>query len=479
MEVVLVFPHQLFEKHPSFKKERPILLIEDPRFFSAFCFHKQKLIFHRASMKSFASLLIKKGYKTQYIEGDLKKALKKIGPSVVHFVELDDVYLEKMVLTLAKELKTSLEIAPTPGFLTDLKDFSSLFKGKKQFRFDTFYIFQRKRLDILLDEKGKPLSGKWSLDEENRKKLPRSCKIPRPFKVAKTKEVKEAFSYVEKYYPKNLGSFDLFNYPVTHVGAKKALRNFLENRLKFFGDYEDAIVQKEQILFHSCLSPLLNVGLLTPDMVVKEAIQYGKEHKLPLNSIEGFIRQVIGWREYIRGIYHVVGNQERKGNFFNHKRKLPKSFYEGSTGILPIDETIKKVKAHAYLHHIERLMLLGNFFLLCEIDPSEVYTWFMEFFIDAYDWVMVPNVYGMSQYADGGMMSTKPYFSGSNYVLKMSDYPKGKWCEIWDALFWRFMIKHLQFFEKQPRLSMLCQMAKKKKKDKEFLSLAENFLERL
>ena len=178
----------------------------------------------------------------------------------------------------------------------------------------------------------------------------------------------------------------------------------------------------------------------------------------------------------MRGIYHTIGHKERTCNFFNHTRKLPKSFYLGTTGILPIDCTIKKLKMHAYVHHIERLMLLGNFFLLCEISPNEIYRWFMEFFIDAYDWVMVPNVYGMSQYADGGMMTTKPYFSGSNYILKMSDYPKGQWCEIWDALFWRFMIKHIKFFEKQPRLSMLCLMAKKKKRDHALLKVAETFL---
>ena len=479
MESVLVFPHQLFECHPCFKKDRPIILIEDPRFFSEFCFHKQKLIFLRASLKNFEKLLKKTGYRTYYVEGELESTIKKMRLSTVFVAELDDSDLERKLKSTAKKLKIKLEIAPTPGFLTSLEEFNSLFKGKRNFRFETFYIYQRKKLDILLDEKGKPLGGKWSMDQENRKRLPKSVKIPHPFKMRMSAEVKEAVSYVQKKYPENPGCHDCFNYPTTHINAKKALDNFLENRLAFFGDFEDAISQNEPVLFHSCLSALLNIGLLTPDIVIKKAIAYGQKHKVPLNCLEGFIRQVIGWREFVRCVYHAIGEKERDKNFFNHKRKLPHSFYEGTTGIVPVDETIKKLQQNAYLHHIERLMLLGNFFLLCEIAPSEVYRWFMELFIDAYDWVMVPNVYGMSQYADGGMMTTKPYFSGSNYILKMSDFPKGEWCEIWDALFWRFMIKHIKFFEKQPRLSVLCRMAKKKKSDHALIGLAETFLKKL
>jgi deoxyribodipyrimidine photolyase-related protein len=409
----------------------------------------------------------------------LKTALKKLKISILHIAELDDVYLEKNLNSLAKLLKFRLEIKPSPGFLTDLGDFKSLFKGKKNLRFETFYIHQRRKLALLLNEEGKPLGGKWSLDQENRKKLPRSIHIPKPFKARQGKEVKEAIAYVKQKYAKNPGSAELFNYPTTHSEAKKALQYFLKNRFALFGDYEDAIAQKEPILFHSCLSPLLNVGLLTPDLVIKEAIKYFENHKIPLNSAEGFIRQIIGWREFIRGAYSFIGEKERAANFFKHQRKIPQSFYEATTGILPVDETIKKLQNHAYVHHIERLMILGNFFLLCEIDPNEVYRWFMEFFIDSYDWVMVPNVYGMSQYADGGLMTTKPYFSSSNYLLKMSDYKKGEWCEIWDALFWRFMIKNRSFFAKQPRLSMLCQIAEKKKKDKNMLNRANGFLRNL
>ncbi len=180
------------------------------------------------------------------------------------------------------------------------------------------------------------------------------------------------------------------------------MEDFIQHRLPLFGTYEDAIVKGESFLFHSVLSPLLNIGLLTPEEVVQEVNKAFKKNKAPLNSVEGFIRQVIGWREYVRACYVLIGNQERIGNFFKHEKALPKGFWKGKTGIEPVDATIQKVLKNGYCHHIERLMILGNFLLLMETDPKEVYRWFMANFVDAYDWVMVPNVYGMSQYADGG-----------------------------------------------------------------------------
>ena len=233
-----------------------------------------------------------------------------------------------------------------------------------------------------------------------------------------------------------------------------------------FGIYEDAIVQKEMLLNHSLLTPMLNVGMLTPKQIVQETLQHSATSTVPINSLEGFIRQIIGWREFMRGVYIAKGRVERTKNYWGFTRKIPKSFYDGSTGILPIDETIKKILQTGYCNHIERLMVLGNFMLLCEFDPEEVYRWFMELFIDAYDWVMVPNVYGMSQFADGGMMSTKPYISGSNYLMTMSDYPKGEWQQTWDALFWRFLDKQRIFFLKNPRLGMLVKTFDKWDKDR-------------
>jgi len=479
MEAVLIFPHHLFEDHPCLQKGRTVFLIEDRRFFSDFSFHKQKLAFHRACLKNYQHLLEKQGYKVIYIEGDVESIFEDRKIDCVYVAEIDDIALEKRLKAVTKKNHIQLEVVQTPLFLTTPQEFQDFFKDKKHYSCDTFYIYQRKKHNILIDPKGKPLGGKWSFDKDNRKKLPKSIEIPKQKLFGKNDAAKEVVEYINKKYPDHPGNLDSFVYPTTHKEAKAALHDFLEHRLDLFGDYEDAISQKEGIIFHSWLSMLINVGLITPTQVVEEAINYAHKHKVRLNSLEGFIRQVIGWREFIRGVYHAIGDKQRKLNFFGHERKMPEAFYEGSTGIPPIDHSIHKLMGTAYLHHIERLMVLGNFFLICEISPDEIYRWFMELFIDAYDWVMVPNIYGMSQYADGGMMTTKPYFSGSNYILKMSDYSKGDWCQIWDALFWRFMIKHITFFQNQPRLSVLCEMARKKKEDVEQAAIAKKFLKDL
>jgi len=489
-ETVLIFPHHLFEKHPALNKTRVICFVEDPLFFSdkkyPTSLHKQKIAFHRASMKQFSSHLEKQGYKTEYIDAneiknpsDYLASLKKLHAAHIHVAECDDFLLEKRLLKMLAKLKIPLTTHPSPLFLTPTSTCQELFKGKSHYFFHTFYIEQRKRLNVLVDDKLKPVGGKWSFDTENRKKAPKGLSFPPATKAPHTSAVKEAMSYAQMHFPDNIGTLEGFNYATTHLQAKACLRHFLENKLRFFGDYEDAMLTQEPILFHSVLSPLLNSGLITPEEVIKETLDYGKHHRIPLNALEGFIRQVIGWREYIRGIYHTIGIKQRNSNFFNHKRKMPSSFYTGTTGIIPVDHCIQNALKSAYCHHIERLMVLGNFFLLCEIDPDEVYRWFMELFIDSYDWVMVPNVYGMSQYADGGLMTTKPYISGSNYILKMSNYPKGPWTEIWDSLFWRFMHKHSKFFAGQPRLHMLCEMAKKKALDKELMKKGEQFLKDL
>ncbi|MGC9307745.1 MAG: FAD-binding domain-containing protein, partial [Thermoplasmatota archaeon] len=296
--------------------------------------------------------------------------------------------------------------------------------------------------------------------------------------VEENEYVAEARRYVEQRFPGNPGSIDDFMYPVTHVDAARWLMDFLEKRLSLFGDYEDAIVRDEIFLFHSVLSPLLNSGLLTPGQVLDATLTYADEHDVPLNDLEGFIRQLIGWREFMRGVYLFRGTEQRTGNFWKHDTVMPAAFYDASTGIEPVDVTIEKLYRHAYTHHIERLMVLGNFMFLCEIHPREIYRWFMELFIDAYDWVMVPNVYGMSQYADGGLITTKPYISSSNYIRKMSNYPRGDWCDIWDGLYWRFIHKHRDFFAGNPRMRVMTAALQRMDEEKlqGHLATAEQFL---
>jgi deoxyribodipyrimidine photolyase-related protein len=270
----------------------------------------------------------------------------------------------------------------------------------------------------------------------------------------------EARKYVDKNFKDAWGDTEPLWYPTSVEGSEAHLKRFLSERLSNFGDYEDSISREHTFLYHSVLTPMLNVGLLSPSRLVDAVLESGLEPKrgsspVPMNSLEGYVRQVIGWREYMRLVYRKLGTQQRTRNYWGHDRQLPSSFYDGTTGIVPVDQTIHRVLRYGYCHHIERLMILGNFMLLCEFHPDAIYRWFMEMFVDAYDWVMVPNVYGMSQHADGGLITTKPYISGSSYVLKMSDYKKGDWTGVWDGLYWRFVSKHRDFFERNPRMKVM------------------------
>jgi len=422
--VTLIFPHQLFKDHPALNKSRVIYLIEDPLFFGdenyPAKFHKQKLIFHRASMIAYKEYLEKKRLKVKYVSHKKKgkplgpkyliKLFKRNKPKEIHFADVVDFILEKRIKRCAKQLDMKIEEYSTPMFLSDENWIERYFSIKKKFLMAPFYAQQRKRLNILMDGE-KPLGGKWSFDSENRKNLPKNFTLPRVKFPKENKYVKDSKNYVKKYHKSNPGFTDSFIYPINHKEAESWFKDFLQNRFMLFGDYEDAIVKDKLIIFHSVLSPLLNSGLLTPDYVIENAIEFASGNNISINSLEGFIRQIIGWREFIRVVYEREGVDQRNSNYFGFEKKMPKAFYTGETGIEPVDSTIQKLLNHSYLHHIERLMVLGNFMLLCEINPKDIYKWFMELFIDAYDWVMVPNVYGMSQFADGGLMSTKPYIS--------------------------------------------------------------------
>ena len=315
---------------------------------------------------------------------------------------------------------------------------------------------------------GKPIGGKWTFDTENRKKYPKNKKAPSIHFPENSKHYDEARKYVEENFGNNYGNLTSYQlYPVTFDEAKNWFNQFLELRFADFGIYEDSIVEREHFLHHSVLSPLLNIGLLTAENVLNESINYAKEFEIPINSLEGFVRQILGWREFVRGIYLYEGTSQRNKNYWKHHNPLPKSFYTGKTDIKPIDSTILKVLETGYAHHIERLMIFANFMNLLKINPNEVYQWFMEMFIDSYDWVMVPNVYGMSSFSDGGKMSTKPYISGSNYIKKMSDHKDGDWSEKWDALFWNFVNDNRAFFETNPRLGMMIRTLDKMPEEKQ------------
>ena len=470
----VIFPHQLFEKSPLLENGHGIYLIEEYLFFKQYKFHKQKIAFHRASMKAYHSYLESNGKEVVYIESsdkhsDIRKfeaRIKKDNISDIHVIDPTDEWLEKRLKNL--KVKGEIRFYNNPQFINSKEELSSFFKKDKKSFFQTsFYKQQRKKLGILMEADDKPAGGSWTYDKENRKKYPKG-KIPPPVHFpSDSKFWIEAIGYTEKHFKSNPGEIAKNRiYPINFKESRQWLKQFLEYRFFDFGIYEDAIVREHSILNHSLLSPLLNIGLLLPKVVVDESVKFAEAEKIPINSTEGFVRQIIGWREFIRGMYECKGNYSRTKNFWNFTRKIPKSFYDGTTGIEPIDVTIKKVLETGYCHHIERLMVLGNFMLLCEFDPDEVYRWFMELFIDAFDWVMVPNVYGMSQFSDGGTFATKPYIGGSNYVKKMSNYKKGPWCETWDGLFWAFMHKHQEFFLSNPRISMLAHTLKRMPSEK-------------
>jgi deoxyribodipyrimidine photolyase-related protein len=485
----IIFPNQLFEKSLLIENLNNTYLIEEYLFFKQYKFHKQKILFHRDSMKNYNDYLIKKGLKVIYIDSqnnssDIREFLKNTQAKQINIYNPVDNWLEKRISSICSEKNIEIKFYENPLFINNQNELTTFFKPEKKKLFQTsFYKNQRTKLNILLDKEKNPVGGKWTFDDMNRKKFPKNKQTPiLDYSKIKSFHYLSSKKYVEINFGNNLGEISENQlYPTDYKSANIWFKNFLLSRFEEFGIYEDAVLIKESIINHSILSPLLNSGLLNPKEVLKTTIDFYKKNNIPINSAEGFIRQIIGWREFIRGVYFSKGSEERTKNYWGFKRKIPNSFYDGTTGIDPVDDTIKKVNKTGYANHIERLMILGNFMVLCEFNPDDVYRWFMELFIDSYDWVMVPNVYGMSQYADGGLMSTKPYISSSNYIIKMSDYKKGEWSEIWDGLFWSFMDKQRVFFSKNPRMRMLISSFDKMnslKKEKLLLD-ADNFITNL
>ena len=487
--ITIVFPHQLYKNHPAIDKSREVWLIEEWLFFRQYNFHQQKILLHRASMKCYEDRLQKRKIKTEYVDSTNKisdirlliKYFSKKSITEIHYTDTVDNWLEKRLVTACLKNKIKLIKYPSPNFINKIEETDDYFSNRKTYFQTDFYISQRKQRKLLIEENNKPIGGKWTFDTENRLKFPKNETVPALNFPKENKWVKEAKEYVSKNFSPNYGSIEKFIYPVNFEDAEQWLADFFQHRFSKFGMYEDAMVSKENFLYHSALTPMLNIGLLNPQQVIDKALDTAIGYDIPLNSLEGFIRQITGWREFIRIVYEREGSKQRTKNYWGFTRKIPESFWTGNTGIHPVDIVIKKILATGYSHHIERLMVLGNFMLLCEFDPDEVYRWFMEMYVDSYDWVMVPNVYGMTQFADGGLMTTKPYISGSNYLIKMGDWEKGDWQQTWDGLFWRFMHVHRDFFLKNPRLGMLVHSFDKMTDEKKSTHLknAHHFLKKL
>ena len=464
--IFLIFPNQLFENIDKLK-DKKVFLIEHPIFFYddkiKFNFHIQKLLLHRISMNNYYNYLLENGIDVTYVEYSkdfqFSNLIEDLKVQSLEYYYLADFILEKRVKKFAKKFSLNLVEHESLMFLNSKNELLNYFKNKKKFQQTPFYIFQRKKYKFLVNDDLTPLGGRWTFDVFNRKKLPKGLIPPvlPDFKVDDLESVYKSLNDIP-----SCGNWEKFNYPVDFEQAKIMLEDFLQKRFLDFGPFEDAISSEFVFNFHSLLSSSLNIGLLTPFYVVNRALEFAEVNKIPIESVEGFIRQIIGWREFMHASYLLKGVEIRNSNFFNSKNALPSYFYNGNSSILPLDNSIQRAMDYAYCHHIERLMVLGNFMCLLEIEPEQIYKWFMELFIDAYDWVMVPNVYSMSQYSDGGILTTKPYISSSNYILKMSDYKKGEWCDVWDSLYWNFINKHRSFFETNPRLNLMVKMYDKK-----------------
>lgn len=478
---VLILGNQLFpieslqQKLPKTGTLR-IFMREDEELCTHFKYHQHKIIFFLAAMRQYANELRAAGFEVYYeklgeypgpFESRWMEFVKNSQTKKLFWFEIEDRFFEKRIEASAKNLKIPYEVWQSPMFFLDRPGFQNYLQGTKKPFMKTFYEGQRKRFKILVDSKNQPTGGKWSFDEDNRKSLPSDLKIPEVPAFRMSKLHLEVAQLVNQRFADHPGRSEEFWLPTDRTGALQWLEAFLAERFKLFGDYEDALSQRGPFLFHSVLTPYLNTGLLTPHEVVQRALAVAQAKKVPLNSCEGFIRQILGWREFIRGIYQNFNEKQDTTNFWNHQRKLTSHWYQGNTGIEPLDDVIRKTLRYGYAHHIERLMVVGSLMLLLEVHPHEAYRWFMEMFIDSSDWVMGPNVYGMALFSDGGIFATKPYICGSNYYKKMGGYKSGQWQVQVDGLYWSFIDRNRAFFSKNPRLSMMVKLFDKMPKEKQ------------
>ena len=494
MKLLLILGNQLFplKNLDQYKQDHIVFMSEDHELCSYEKHHKLKILLFLSCMRSYAESLKVNKFKIEYSRIDstdfrknyiekLKRIISSENIKEITCFEIEDKLFEAKIKTFINKSKIKLNYIKSPMFLNSREDFKNyLSKTKKPFM-ATFYKEKRQKFNILMKKNGTPEGGKWSFDEDNRNKLPKNISIPKFPKVNQTKHTKILAPIIEKLFKKHPGSTKDFWFATEYNEVIKLLNFFIKEKSNLFGDYEDAVNQQNNILFHSALSPYLNLGLITPDLIIKKIIDFHKKNKIRINSLEGYVRQVIGWREFMRGIYQNYSSEMESKNFFKHNRRMKDSWYDGTTGLPPLDYAIRNVLKHGWSHHIERLMVLGNIMLLLEINPNDINRWFMELFIDSYEWVMIPNIYGMSQFSDGGLMSTKPYISSSNYILKMSNYKKADWCKIWDSLFWQFISKHQEKLKINQRMSFMTSLySKKSESDKEKIKkISEDFKEKI
>ncbi len=462
---LILYPHQLFsvEKLPEVER---VVLVEEPLFFGMdqeipVKLHKQKLILHRSSMQRYVEeVLWPANYQVDYIELDVFMSASDLLGRVKGF---DHVYIfDPVDETLTQRLlearrargngEADIEFLPAPNFYLKEQEIRDYF-GSQHKTFPEFYQWQRERFNILIDENYKPAGGKWIFDNKKQENINNQGVLPSFGVFGDNKHVTKAIEWVNEHFPDNPGSTD-FIWPTNHSEALKWLEDFIENRLGGYATHLDAINSEAPWLFHSVLSSSLNTGLLSPQQVVETALKHHDKQPIDIASLENFIRQVLGWREYTRGLYITRGTAMRNYDGFKALRRMSPAWYEGNLGLPPFDNLAKKLNARAYAHQSERLFIAANLMLLCEIHPEDVRQWFSQLFIDSYDWALTPGIYGFQQLGD---TDYKLAIAPSSLIMQISDYERGEWADVWDGLYWRFVEKHSDMFKTNPRLRPIAQ----------------------
>ncbi|MDJ0958039.1 MAG: cryptochrome/photolyase family protein [Arenicellales bacterium] len=437
--------------------------------------HKKKIAFLFSAMRHFACELTERDYRVDYVKLDDKdntgsiksevhRAIQKHNPDRVIVTFPGEYRVLEDIRNWRKAFDLEVEVRSDGRFLCSTEEFSVWAENRKQLRMEFFYRDMRRRHSVLMHN-GEPEGGKWNYDAQNRKPPKSGLELPPAYRAKMDNVTREVLNLVAERFGDHFGDLEPFHFAVTRRQALYALRKFIDERLLHFGEYQDAMLEGEPWMYHSHLSLYLNCGLLDPREVVQKAEQAYYDGGAPLNAVEGFIRQIIGWREYVRGIYWLKMPQYANENYLEAKRRLPRLFWGNETQMNCLRQCIKETKENAYAHHIQRLMVLGNFALLAGVDPKQVNEWYLVVYADAYEWVEMPNVTGMVLFADGGVLSSKPYAAGGNYINKMSNYCEG--CAYsasekngsnacpFNYLYWDFLIRNKKRLQTNPRLSLV------------------------
>ena len=433
--------------------------------------HPKKIAFIFSAMRHFADTLKASGWRVLYSKIDDPLNSHNIIGEVLRYaekVEANELFVTKpgewRLIELLENTPFKVSIIEDDRFIASHAEFENWAHDKKALRMEFFYREMRRKTGLLMDS-DKPTGGKWNFDQENRKSPPKEIITTEPSIFKHDEITEEVLALVNERYSSHFGEIYPFNYAVTPEDANIILDKFIHHSLPFFGDYQDAMMLNEPFLYHALISLYLNTGLLDPLETCRKVEEAFINGDAPLNAVEGFIRQIIGWREYIRGIYFLKGPGYTDQNYLKAKRKLPSFYWSADTKMRCVSQAVLQTKKHSYAHHIQRLMVTGNFALLADVDPKEVHQWYLSVYIDAFEWVEAPNTLGMSQFSDGGLVASKPYISSGAYINRMSNYCKSCHYDVKDklgdracpfnALYWDFLIRHKEKFSSNPRMAQM------------------------